>query len=84
MAQQDFIKHGSAGHAQLLGLRKATKEDEPQYEGWALQDPTQWGPNARPEYIRAQLIQRVGELTSVPEVPKNAPEMWTPPVGQIQ
>lgn len=79
--QTDHVKFGSVQHAQLLGLVKAEKDDELQYKGWTLQDPTQWGPNARPEFVKAQLIQKVSELTNAPTVPAGAPTMWTPSRG---
>lgn len=70
------IEHGSEDHAQLLGLRKAGKDEKYQYEGWTLIDITQWGPSATSDYINAQLIQRVNEFKSKPVV--SGPSMWTP------
>ncbi len=80
--QKDFVEFGGERHALLLGLRKAAKDDaeEATYKGWALVDPTAWGPNARPEFIRAQLVQRVNELMTKPSVPADAPKMWMPTI----
>lgn len=77
---KDQVKHGSERHAHLLGLRLIEKDEkvEFQHEGYTLIDPTQWGPNARPEFIRSMLIQKVRELQTPPEVPVNGPTMWTP------
>jgi len=82
----DYIAHGSDQHASLLGLIKATPEDEPQYNGWALADITMYGPSARPEYLRRVLMQKVSELTILPPetqsddplAPNYAPTMWVP------
>ena len=79
--RKDFIEHGSAAHAQMLGLRKATDDDKLKYQGYALVDVTAWGPLAREDYIQAQLIQRVHELQSQPTVSKSAPSLWTPIPG---
>lgn len=76
--KSDFVQHGSEQHAQLLGLRKAVKEDTLQYHSWTLQDFTIFGPNAREEFIKAQLISKVNELENPPTVPTGAPPMWTP------
>ena len=54
----DYVPHGSDQHAGLLGLRKAEKDDEPQRDGWALQDVTMY----RPEYLVQILRQKVSEL----------------------
>lgn len=79
----DFIKHGSANHAALLGLKKAVDGDKFICEGFTLSDVTQFGPTAREDYIQAQLVQRVAELKTAPSVPVNAQPMWVPPVQQL-
>lgn len=76
--RSDKIEHGSAAHAQMLGLRKATKEDKYVQDGWTLVDFVQYGPAATPEYIAAILVQKVSELNAAPAVPANAPAAWTP------
>ena len=82
----DYIERGSARHAAFLGLIEADEDDEPQYEGWTLADPTLWGPTARPEFLARTLKQKVNELTmEMPEIqsddprlPFYAPPPWTP------
>lgn len=76
--RKDYIAHGSDEHAALLGLKKSVKEDKFQHKGWTFADITQFGPTAREDYIQAQLIQRVSELNTPPEVPANASPIWTP------
>lgn len=77
---KDYIAHGSPQHAAFLNLKKATGKDEPlEHKGWTLADPTIYGPNARPEFLQAVLVQRVNELETAPTVPPNAPAMFTPP-----
>lgn len=78
---QQIIKHGSEAHALFLGLRKSEPGDIPTFDGWTLVDPTQWGPNARPEFLEAQLKQKVNEWRTPPTVPANAPTLWTPTPG---
>ena len=78
----DYVPHGSDQHAGLLGLRKAEKDDEPQRDGWALQDVTMY----RPEYLVQILRQKVSELLSKapkvqsedPMAPHYAPPIWRP------
>jgi len=84
----DYVEHGSDRHAALLGLRKAEKDDEPQFDSWALADITMYGPNARPEYLVRVLRQKINELKSKPPVmqskdpfkPHYAPPIWKPTV----
>ena len=84
--QADYVKHGSDRHAAMLGLKKASDKDKFTSNGWAFQDPTQWGPTARDDFIQVQLEQRVSELTaplpqyqsSDPREPFFAPVMWRP------
>jgi len=83
----NFVKHGSDQHAMILGLRKATPSDKLEHEGWTLVDITAFGPAARPEFLEAQLAQRVNELKNPPVKPQSrdprkpnyAPPMWVPP-----
>lgn len=82
----DYVEHGSNRHAALLGLVRATEEDELRHEGWTLADVTMFGPAARPWYLKRVLIQKVNELISPPLkvqsddplAPGYAPPMWVP------
>jgi hypothetical protein len=82
----DYIEHGSDRHAAMLGLKKAEAHDVPQLDGWALQDVTQYGPSARPEFLEQTLRQKVSELTTPPPKmqsgdpfePHYAPPLWQP------
>jgi len=74
----DYVPHGSAEHAAMLGLRKAEKEDTIQEQGWTLADMAQFPPGALPMYLQDQLKSRVRVLTTKPEVPANAPPLWMP------
>jgi len=75
----DYIAHGSAEHAALLGLRKADKDDGIQHDGWTLVDLTMFGPQVTETYLREVIRQKVSELKSpAPAVPENAPAMWVP------
>jgi len=76
--QADYIEPGSKAHAAFLGLKKAAEKDIPQYEGWTLVDPTQWGPMARPEFLEQILKQKFNEWKIKPEVSEKAPSMWVP------
>jgi len=79
------VEFGSDQHAGLLGLKKASEDDVPQLDGWALIDVTVHGPAARPEYLREVLRQKVSTLQSgPPPTPQSedpladnyAPPMW--------
>lgn len=82
----NYIAHGSDKHAALLGLKEAEEHDVPQHEGWALQDVTQYGASARPEFLEQVLRQKVNELTTPfaqvqsddPRAPNYAPPLWQP------
>jgi hypothetical protein len=87
--QYDYIAHGSDEHAQWLGIRKATKGDDPDLviEGWTLVDISPYGVTGwQKDTKRALLAQKVSEfLTPPPEVqsedrtaPGYAPTMWAP------
>ena len=68
MVQTDYVERGSDEHAAGLGLRK-WREGDPtdlKVEGWTFVDITQFGPLARPEFIKAVLTQRVAELGKEP------------------
>ena len=67
----NYIEHGSQRHMDLLGLRKATPEDVPEYEGFALVDITAFGPAARPEYLKEVLRQKVTEFQTKPVMPQS-------------
>jgi hypothetical protein len=68
----NYIAHGSDEHAAMLGLVKGTGGK------WQLEDITQYGPNARKEFLDAVLAQKVSELETLPTPPKNAPSLWVP------
>ena len=82
----DYVPHGSDEQAGHLGLRKAEKDDEPQLDGWALEDMTMYGPNATDKFLMQVLRQMVNELTSKPPkvqsedpmAPHYAPPIWRP------
>ncbi len=82
-ARKDFVAHGSPEHAALLGLKKAAKDDELEYEGYTLVDLTVYGPNASDKFLRAMLVQRVNELKSKPAVPAHAPPLWVPAAAPL-
>lgn len=70
------IKHGSAEHAALLGLRKARDDDAIQLDGWTLVDMTMFGANVTETYLREVLRQKVSELKHSPN-PTDRP-LWQP------
>jgi len=88
----DYIEHGSAAHAALLGLVEVA--DPASHEGatftgpqsgivWALADeyePVRMYPGMDPDKsVRLVLRQKVGELEQGrPPVPENAPPLWRP------
>ena len=90
--QADFVPHGSDRHAGMLGLRKATEDDKPQLDGWALEDIVSYGPTVSPEFLEQLLRQKVNELlmkipktqSSDPLAPNFAPVMWRPPMSLSQ
>ena len=77
MMRQKQIAWGSEEHAALLGLVKTAKS-EANPEGYALADPTQWGPAATDKFLEIKRQQALAVLRSKPEVTKNAPPLWTP------
>jgi len=87
--QTDYIAHGSNEHAALLGLVKATKDDELQYKGWTLADFTMYGVAVTELFLKQTLTQKVNELLTKPPKtqstdpikPHYAPKMWVPPDG---
>lgn len=65
----DYVEHGSPRHAEMLGLKKAVKDDALQLEGWTLEDLTAWGPQAMANdmaYLREILRGKVSTLKSGP------------------
>lgn len=81
----DRMEFGSDRHADHIGLKKASEDDVPRLDGWALVDITAYGPAARPEYLREVLRQKVSTLQSGPPpepqsedefAPHYAPPMW--------
>jgi hypothetical protein len=87
--QHDYIEPGSPEHAAYLGIRKATKGDDPELviEGYTLTDPYPLGVIGwSKEYRREWLRQKVsGLLTKPPEIQSEdrqaehyAPPMWSP------
>ena len=81
--RQDFIKHGSAQHAALIGL--VLDKDHPL--GYRLADMTMFGPQATKEFLEEVLRQKVSELKSGPPAPPQskdpskpnyAPPLWEP------
>lgn len=86
--KSDYIEHGSDRHAQLLNLRKSSKDDDPEliFGGWTFMDFTMYGAQANQNFLKAILRQRVGELNSKPPIPQSddrskdnyAPPMFDP------
>ena len=81
----DRVEFGSDRHADHLELKKASEDDVPQRDGWALIDITAYGSAARPEFLREVLRQKVTTLQSGPPptpqsedqfAPDYAPPMW--------
>lgn len=83
----NYVEHGSAEHAALLGLLRCNDDDPDGFDGWKLADATAWGAAARPDFLLAVLRQRVNELKTIPPSPQSlnrkdphyAVEMWVPP-----
>jgi len=76
---------GSEEHAAMLGIRPAHEDDEIQHKGFALIDPTAFGPQATKIYLKESLRQQVEVLTGKPpKVLKNAPKMFIPTGGAAQ
>lgn len=87
--QTDYVAEGSPEHVAMLGLRKAEKDDAPQFGGYALSDLTAWGPAATEKFLLEILKQKIAELNAPhvpiqsvdPRKPGYAPEMFVPTVG---
>jgi len=87
--QTDYVVEGSPEHVAMLGLREATKDDMPQWKGYALTDLTAWGPGASDKFLLEILKQKIAELTAPhvpiqsddPRKPGYAPPMFVPTVG---
>ena len=69
----------------MLGVRLAHEDDEIQYKGFALVDPTTYGPQATLIFLKESLRQQVEVLIGEPaKPPLNAPTMWVPTEGAAQ
>lgn len=62
---KDYVKHGSDRHAAILGLRKASADDEFNLDGWTL-DVTNYPPNTTEIWFRQELKGKVNDLNSEP------------------
>jgi len=90
--QYDAVAFGSETHARLLGLRKEVDGDPFTHEGWALENPTQYGASAEPWFIKQKLAERVSELTTPMPVLQSedrwednyAPPMFDPDGGNTR
>jgi len=60
----NYIEHGSERHLEILGLRKATDDDEIQAEGYTFVDITAYPANARPDYLKNVIRQLLSEWKS--------------------
>lgn len=84
------IEHGSARHLEILGLRKATDEDEIQFDGHTFVDITAYPANARPDYLRNVIRQLLSEWKTKPSKPQTedpfeknyAPPIFNPFPGE--
>lgn len=84
--QTDYVEPGSDRHAGMLGLKKAAPDDNPQLEGWALEDIVSYGPTVSPQFLDGMLRGKVNELSmkipetqsSDPLAPFFAPSLWQP------
>jgi hypothetical protein len=83
----DFVPHGSDKHAAMIGIRKATEDDELIYKGWALVDMTAFGPQTTMTYLKEVLRQKVSVIEAKsPPIPQSedqyepnyAPPMFNP------
>lgn len=94
--QTDYIKHGSAIHAQMLGLvpmsketKRIRKEKGMQELDWELEDITKYGVSATGRYLETVLLQKISELNTLPtEVQSDYPydagyakPIWMPKDG---
>jgi hypothetical protein len=85
--RSDFVSHGSDKHAAMIGIRKATDDDELKFKGWALTDMTAFGPQTTMTYLKEVLRQKVSVIEAgappVPQCedrdePNYAPPMFNP------
>jgi hypothetical protein len=84
--QTDYVERGSDRHAGMLGLKKATPDDNPQIEGWALEDIVSYGPTVSPQFLDGMLRGKVNELSmKIPAMQSSdplaaffAPTLWQP------
>ena len=85
--RSDYLPHGSDKHAALIGIRKATDDDELKYKGWTLTDMTAFGPQTTMTYLKEVLRQKVSVIDAgAPPMPQSedrdeanyAPPMFNP------
>ena len=84
--QTDYVERGSDRHAGMLGLKKAVESDNPQIDGWALEDIVSYGPTVSPQFLDGMLRGKVNELSmEIPETQSSdplaaffAPALWQP------
>ena len=80
---QSYVEHGSERHLELLGLRKATDDDEIQFGGYAFVDVTKYPANARPDYLRNVIQQLLSEWKTKPVKPQTEDKLgknYAPPI----
>ncbi len=84
--QTDYVERGSDRHAGMLGLKKAVESDNPQIDGWALEDIVSYGPTVSPQFLDGMLRGKVNELSmKIPATQSGdplaaffAPTLWQP------
>ena len=84
--QTDYVERGSDRHAGMLGLKKAVESDNPQIDGWALEDIVSYGPTVSPQFLDGMLRGKVNELSmKIPATQSSdplaaffAPTLWQP------
>ena len=82
----DFVEPGSERHMNMLGLRRAEKDEKLQHEGLTLVDLTAFGPQAQEWYLMEILKSKVRSFRSPaptvqstdPLKPNYAPPMFNP------
>ena len=84
--QTDYVERGSDRHSGMLGLKKAVESDNPQIDGWALEDIVSYGPTVSPQFLDGMLRGKVNELSmKIPATQSGdplaaffAPTLWQP------
>ena len=84
--QTDYVERGSDRHADMLGLKKAVESDNPQIDGWALEDIVSYGPTVSSQFLDGMLRGKVNELSmKIPPMQSSdplaaffAPTLWQP------